>query len=149
MSEPTLRLSDSSTLRVVIDTNVLVASLFGGRSRRLLELWRSGALTLCLTDAILGEYLDILTRFTRIRPEVASLLAAIQASDRVLFVTPTERLHAVRDDPDDDKFLECAVAAQAAAIISTDQHLLALDSFRGLPILPPERFLELHEAVQG
>jgi putative PIN family toxin of toxin-antitoxin system len=132
--------------RVVIDTNIMVASLFGGRSRRLIDLWRSGGLTLCLSEEIRGEYLDILTRFTRVRPDVRALIASLEAADNAIVAEPAERIDAVADDPADNAFLECAVAAQAEAIISTDRHLLDLGTFRGIPILQPGRFLEVVEA---
>jgi uncharacterized protein len=128
--------------RVVIDTNIMVASLFGGRSRQLVGLWRSGALTLCLSRDILGEYLDILTRFTRVRPDVRALIASMEAGENAMMVEPAEHVDAVAEDPADNTFLECAVAAQAEAVISTDRHLLDLESFRGIPILQPGRFLE-------
>jgi putative PIN family toxin of toxin-antitoxin system len=133
--------------RVVIDTNIMVASLFGGRSRQLIDLWHSGALTLCLSEEIRGEYLDILTRFTRVRPDVRKLIAALEAGENAVLVEPAERIDAVADDPADNAFLECAVAAQAEAIVSTDRHLLDLGTFRGIPILQPGRFLEAMEAA--
>jgi putative PIN family toxin of toxin-antitoxin system len=132
--------------RVVIDTNIMVASLFGGRSRQLVDLWRTGALTLCLSEEIRGEYLDILTRFTRVRPDVRKLIASLEAGENAALVEPAERTDAVADDPADNAFLECAIAAEAEAIISTDRHLLDLGTFRGIPILQPGRFLEVVEA---
>lgn len=131
--------------RVVIDTNIMVASLFGGRSRQLVDLWRTGTLTLCLSDEIRGEYLDILTRFTRVRPDVRALVASLEAGENAVLVEPAERIDAVGDDPADNAFLECAIAAQAEAIVSTDRHLLDLGVFRGIPILQPGRFLEAAE----
>lgn len=133
--------------RVVIDTNIMVASLFGGRSRELINRWRGGSLTLCLSEEIRGEYLDILRRFVRVRPDVRVLIAALESAENALLVEPGERIQAIPDDPADEAFLECAVAAQADAIISTDHHLLDLGSFRGIPILQPGRFLERAEAA--
>lgn len=52
-------------------------------------------------------------------------------------------LHVVADDPDDDKFLDCAVAAQAEIIVSGDEHLLSLGSFQGIQILTPAAFVVL------
>lgn len=48
----------------------------------------------------------------------------------------------VADDPDDDKFLACAIVADAAAIISGDPHLLTLGVYRTIPIMTPAQFLE-------
>ncbi len=58
------------------------------------------------------------------------------------FVQPKEPVAVIVDDPDDDKFLTCAVAANASAIISGDPHLLGLGSYRNIPIMTPAQFLE-------
>ena len=47
----------------------------------------------------------------------------------------------VKDDPDDDKFIECAVVARARWIVSGDQHLLTLNEYQGIRILKVEDFL--------
>jgi hypothetical protein len=52
-------------------------------------------------------------------------------------VQPKETVAVVSDDPDDDKFLACAVVAEATTIISGDPHLLALGSYLPPPGLPP------------
>ena len=58
------------------------------------------------------------------------------------FVNPEESITAVVDDPDDDKFLEAAVAGNVDFIVSGDRHLLDLESFRGIGILDPRTFYE-------
>jgi putative PIN family toxin of toxin-antitoxin system len=78
---------------------------------------------------------------------VRKLIAALEAGENAVLVEPAERIDAVADDPADNAFLECAVAAQAEAIVSTDRHLLDLGTFRGIPILQPGRFLEAMEAA--
>lgn len=128
--------------KVVVDTNVLVSSFFGGKPRDLLHLWRDGGLAICLSDEILAEYLEAIARFGDGKAEVRELLAVLSARENVILVSPREQVHAVRSDPDDDKFLECALAAGADAIVSGDRHLLSLGEFRGIPILGPARFLK-------
>ena len=129
--------------RVVIDTNVLVSSFFGGKPREVLHQWRDGFLALCLSDEILAEYLEVIARFGDVKAEARELLAMLSERDNVIFVSPHERMRVIPADPDGDKFLDCALAAQAEAIISGDRHLLGLGHFRGIPILEPARFLEL------
>ena len=58
------------------------------------------------------------------------------------FVDPDEEITAVEDDPDDDKFLEAAVAGNVDYIVSGDRHLLNLDSFQGIEIVEPRAFYE-------
>lgn len=61
-----------------------------------------------------------------------------------LVVIPSRRFNAVPQDPPDNEFLDTAVEAKAAVLVSGDAHLLGLESFRGIPILSPARFLALH-----
>jgi predicted nucleic acid-binding protein len=58
------------------------------------------------------------------------------------FVAPQEDITAVEDDPDDDKFLEAAVAGDVDYLVSGDGHLLSLGSFRGIDIVEPRTFYE-------
>ena len=57
------------------------------------------------------------------------------------FVNTTTRIRAIEADPTDNIFLECAVDGKADYIISGDRHLLALGSFRGIPIVRAKDFL--------
>jgi predicted nucleic acid-binding protein len=52
-------------------------------------------------------------------------------------------LRAVRDDPNDDRILECALAAGADAVVSGDRHLLTLNRYEGIVIVSPREFLRL------
>ena len=114
--------------KIVIDTNVLVSSLFGGRPREVMDLWRDG-------------HLQVLVRFGEVKQEAQEFLALLNESENVLFVTPAERIHEVAADPDDNKFLECGVAAGAEVIVSGHHHLLELGRFRDIAILEPMAFL--------
>jgi uncharacterized protein len=127
--------------RVVADTNVLVSAIqFGGKPKQLLDLAVDGHIELATSDAILEETLRVLRdKFHRTPDEV-------EESDKQLrvvagIVTPTETINAVAADPSDDRILECAVAADAEVIVSGDQHLLALGSFKGIPIQRVSDFL--------
>lgn len=127
--------------RIVIDTNVLVSSFFGGRPRAVMDLWRDQRLTLCLSDEIVAEYLEVLARLGDVAQEVREFLGMLSERENVLFVTPSERMREVSADPADDRFLECAVAAKAQVIVSGDRHLLPLEEFRGVLVMEPAAFL--------
>ena len=58
-------------------------------------------------------------------------------------VIPIVRFEVVKDDPDDNIFIDCAVSASADYIISGDQHLLKLIEFRGIKIVTPAEFVKL------
>jgi predicted nucleic acid-binding protein len=70
-----------------------------------------------------------------------------QARTRTLWsfgsrVDPQVSLAVVTEDPDDDRILECAVAAHADAIVSGDRHLLRLGSFKSIVIQSSRQFLD-------
>jgi len=133
--------------RVVIDTNVVVSSLFGGRPGDVMRLWRDGAFLLCLTDEIVAEYLEVLARFEAFTAtEARDLLELLAEPERTLFVEVKEPIQEIAADPADNMFLECAVAADAQVIVSGDKHLLDLGAFRGVAIASPVEFVE---AVSG
>jgi putative PIN family toxin of toxin-antitoxin system len=83
-------------------------------------------------------------RFHMDEPEIQQEVETIRYFAE--FVTPNEDITAVADDPDDDKFLEAAVAGDVDYVVSGDQHLLDFDSFRGISIVEPRSFYELLEA---
>ena len=56
-------------------------------------------------------------------------------------VTPPLELRIIAADPSDNRVLECALAGEADAIVSGDRHLLALKTFRSIPIVAPHEFL--------
>jgi putative PIN family toxin of toxin-antitoxin system len=127
---------------LVIDTNVLISSFFGGNPKEVIDLWRRGSALLCLTREVLEEYLRVMARLP-IAPETKSRLVAILQEKRNLELVAPSKHHAViREDPEDDKFIDCAVEAKADYIISGDEHLLQVKAYRGIPICSPKEFLQ-------
>ncbi len=63
-----------------------------------------------------------------------------------LLVKPTEQLMVVQSDPDDNKILECAVAAASDTVVSGDSDLLDMGSFRGIGIRKVSDFLARFQA---
>lgn len=129
-------------LRAVIDTNVLVSSFFGGKPREVMNLWRDGKFALCLSDGIVAEYLEVLARFSAVKKEIEEFLMMLTERANVVFATPAEVINEIADDPDDNKFLGCAVAAKADMIVSGDQHLLSLGVYRNIRVVEPLAFLD-------
>ena len=128
-------------MKIVIDTGILVASLWEGKSRVVMDLWEKGELTLCVSRAILKEYLCILPRFSLFRSKTEELLRLLEAKKNMEMVSPSQRIKVIKDDPADDKFLECAVEGGAEYIISADKHLANLREYQGVKIVPSGRFL--------
>lgn len=130
-------------VRVVIDTNIFISSFFGGVPRKIIDLWKKGKFTLCLSEPILAEYLKVIARFNLLEEEGQELLSLFKTRRNIKDVSPTQKVRAIRDDPDDNKFLECALEAKADYIVSGNKHLKKLGSYKGIRILSPIIFLNL------
>ena len=130
-------------MKVVIDTNIFVSSFFGDNPRRIVDLWRDGKITLCLSKNILDEYIDVLQRVgLRDENEIEELLSLFAKGVNIIFTTRTPKIKVVKDDPDDDKFIECAVALKAEVIITGDKALKTVSEYMGIKIITPQQFLK-------
>lgn len=130
-------------MKAVVDTNVLVSSFFGGNPRKVIDLWKTGDLTLCLSAPIVEEYTAVLRRLgLEGEDELGELLGLLAQGTHLLFAGKTPKLSVVRDDPAEDKFIECAVALKAEVIITGDHALHAVGDYMGIRILDPQEFLE-------
>ena len=133
-------------MKVVIDTNVFVSSFFGGNPRKIIDLWKKGEITLCLSKDILDEYTGVLQRIgLKDEREIEELLSLFAEGFNILFTTKTPKIRVVKDDPDDDKFIECAVALRAEFVITGDRAIKALGEYMGIKILTPQQFLKTYK----
>ncbi|MCK4649390.1 putative toxin-antitoxin system toxin component, PIN family [bacterium] len=125
---------------MVLDTNVLVAAHFnpGSASNKILELCQRKKLVLVLTSHILKE-------FSRILRNISARKSFRKRIDKIIsqaiLLKRAPRVNVITEDPEDNKFLSCAVAGKADYIISSDKHLLVLKKFRGIKIVKPVQFL--------
>ena len=129
---------------LVLDTNVVISAiLFGGIPGKLIELWKKGSITPLITEDIMAEYLRVLAypKFKLSEEEVHYIIhQEILPFFKVVNSKPGPSI--IKKDPDDDKFIQCAIAGQAKIIISGDRHLLAQKSYKEIKILTPSQFLE-------
>ena len=134
--------------RIVLDTNVIVSALvFGGVPRTVLELAESGQCELFYSEPIQNEVRRVLAeKFNWTSAMLHEVLPVVWNMGEL--VTPRIAVHVVRDDPDDDGILECAIAANASFIVSGDRHLLALRNYKSISIVNPRQFLEAYLADQ-
>jgi hypothetical protein len=138
-------------MRVVIDTNVFVSSFFNphGKPRKVIDLWKTGEIILCLSPEIIEEYFVVLGRLgLEGEPELDELLGLFRSKPNILLTVLQGNLRAVASDPADDMFIECAIRAKSEFIISGDRHLQELEHYGDVPILPPDVFLKrYHSAI--
>jgi putative PIN family toxin of toxin-antitoxin system len=111
-------------------------------------LWALKRLEVFASPEILGEYRRVLTRKRGVNPvpELDRWVDFMRA--RVRIVQPVRRVALCRD-PDDDKFLDCALAARVDCLVSGDGDLRALGEVEGIPILGPGAFLRCHQERLG
>ena len=122
-------------MRVVFDTNMIISALlFGGKPKDLLDLGFAGHLEICISSPLIEELVGVLgEKFQAPREWILEAAGVLRANSRL--IEPGEEIRAVKDDPMDNRVLECAVAAKADLIVSGDHHLLDLKSYRGIKIL--------------
>ena len=72
------------------------------------------------------------------------LLSLCSKGYNILFTTKTPRIRIIKNDPGDDKFIECAAALKADAVITGDREVLAIKEYMGIKILTPQQFLKDH-----
>ena len=128
-------------MRIVLDTNCLIQSI-APRSRYY-EVWLSlvnGKNTLCVSNEIIMEYLEILQRLTD-HDTAETVIKTIINSPFVEFVTPYYAFELIAQDPDDNKFVDWAIAAGARFIVSNDHHY---DVLKGIDY-PPIEVIKLEE----
>ena len=130
-------------MRVVIDTNVFVSSFFGGNPRKIIDLWKKGEIILCLSEDIITEYIEVLYRLMGSdTKEIKDLLDLFSQGINILFTKSTPKLHVIKKDPDDDKFIECAVKLKADCIVTGDNALKEIKKYFNIKILSPSDFLD-------
>ena len=133
-------------LKVVIDTNVFISSFFGGIPREIINYWKNGKITLCLSQKIIEEYIEVLNKLgLKDKNEIQNLTKLFAESYNSIFTAKTPSLKVVEEDPDDNKFIECAVALDSKIIISGDKHLKNIKKYIDIEIVSPKEFIEMHE----
>lgn len=134
-------------MRIVIDTNVVISAIFfGGKPRQFINLVMDGSIDAYLTAEIMLEYRDTFDYLCQKYPsrfDDQPLNMIIGAMKLI------EARHTVRvcRDPDDDKFIECALDADCHYIISGDKDLLAIEAYDKTRILTVSEFLEAYKRI--
>ncbi len=135
--------------RVVVDTNVFISSFFGGNPRKIIDLWKSGEITLCLSKPIVDEYIEVLRRLgLQNEKEIEELLSLFAHGFHVAFTAKTPELHIVEKDPDDNMFIECAVALKAGFVVTGDKALKAIQDYMNIKIVSPSEFLGKYKTIK-
>ena len=129
-------------LKVVLDTNVFIAAYFNRKSAsaRIIDLCLDNKHKLIFSHRLRKEVRLILKNVRaerEFREKIQSLF--VNASK----VKPTKKVFTVKEDPEDNKFLECVLEGKADYLITSDRHLLELEEFAQTKICKPTQFLKL------
>ncbi|WP_318567231.1 putative toxin-antitoxin system toxin component, PIN family [Salinigranum marinum] len=133
-------------IAVVFDTNVLISGLgFGGKPKECIDLAVMGDVQMVISEDALDEFRRVLTydRLPFDEEEQRTLPDELIRLTGAKVINPEVSVEVIEDDPDDDVFLECALAAGADYIVSGNDHLLDENPFRGIKIVEPAEFLSL------
>ena len=107
---------------IVLDTNVLVMAVSSRSAYHVIwKAFLNGDYTLCVTNEIVEEYVEVLARNVNLRVAEA-VVYTILSRRNVLKLDPHFRFHLIKTDEDDNKFVDCAIAANARYIVTEDHH---------------------------
>lgn len=129
-------------MTAVIDSNVLVSALlFGGLPEKVVQAALGNDFVWVTSAPLQREFERVLRdKFHWPEERVGRACQTLWNAARV--VVPEIAVKAAVD-PDDNAVLECAVEAQAGAIVTGDNDLLRLNPFRGMAIVTPSGFLRM------
>ncbi len=128
-------------MKLVVDTNVLIAGLAGEGLCRDIVKRRLPTCELFTSRALLDELVEKLTLKFNLTPDELPLLKIYEAEASVIKPEPLPKQFC--RDADDDEVLAVAIAAEAEMILTGDKDLLVLKQFQGIRILSPRQFVEL------
>ena len=113
-------------MKIVLDTNILLTVISQKSANRIIfDAFLDEKYTLCVTTDILDEYAEIIEQ--KMGVKVAdTLLELITEQPNVEFVTKYYTWNFIQNDPDDNKFVDCAIACNAQYLVSEDKHFNVL-----------------------
>ena len=117
-------------MKIVLDTNCLIPIIIPGSfGYDIWKTFREGRYTLCVSTDILLEYEEILMKITNDEIFTQDILVAITNAHNIKFVSPSFHFNLIKADPDDNKFVDCAITAGASYIVSNDKHFAELELY--------------------
>ena len=132
--------------KLVVDTNIVVSALLKPDSLPdlIINMVLNKSFILCLSEDIFNEYQEVLSRgkFKRLnQAKTRRLLLKIRRDAKL--VKPSVSVDIVKRDPEDNKFLECALEAQADYFITGNIKHFSFKKFRNIHIITPKEFLDI------
>lgn len=130
-------------MKVILDTNVFVSGIFwDGPPNAILRAWNLGKLHLVLSSEILEEYKRIAFKTSLKFPGVDLAPFITLLSTQASIYNAPALPQVLCEDPDDDKFLACAMASKVSLIVTGNKALLKLSGYQDILILKPKDFVQ-------
>ena len=136
-------------IRVVLDTNVLISALlFKGELSRIVGLWQKGKIIPVISKETFDELRTVLeySKFSLSRAEIKSLIE----HDILPFfevVNVSKHVKGTCRDPEDDKFISCAIAASVDWIVTGDKDLSDLKKYQSIRIIHASDFIKMFDLI--
>lgn len=130
-------------MKVVLDTNVFVSGIFfSGPPAQILKAWKDSRVQIVVSAEIIEEYRRVGERLAVAHPSIsiAPFLVLVALHGEV--VLAPELPVQLCEDPTDDKFFACALAAGCSLIVSGDKHLHQASGFKGVVVHRPRAFVD-------
>ncbi len=134
-------------VNVVMDTCAITAAMFGGRSKKILQAWHDGQCRFFYSAPVEREYRHILLKIPPIRQKAQRFMNTLKTNKHTEKVVKPPNVVANIEDPDDIKFLACAVGGNVDFLVTLDNHLLKLKNYEGIKIVRPAEFLRQTKSI--
>ncbi|MBQ7267334.1 MAG: putative toxin-antitoxin system toxin component, PIN family [Synergistaceae bacterium] len=134
-------------MKIVIDTNVVISGVFfGGKPRIILEAVADGKLCACASGEILIEYYEVIEEMINRGQGHFNRNVLEPVISEMEIITPVSSINVSRD-PDDNKFIECAIDSGALYIVSGDKDLLDIQKYDGIQIVTAAYFCDTYGSL--
>ena len=131
-------------MNIVVDTNIIISGIFfGGNPKRIINAILDSKVNAYISKEILNEYFEIINEMIFSKGESIDLSFISLLIDRFNIIETTSKIDISRD-PDDNKFIECAVDSNSIYIVSGDDDLLSIKNYHNIEIITAKEFCERH-----
>ena len=130
-------------MKVTVDTNFLISATQWDYSvaHKLLNKFILSDDEIFTTQDILDETMEVLERdFEYSKNEANNIIEKILLFAKLIEIK--QKVAIIKDDPDDNKVIECAIESSSDYIVTYDRHLLKLKEYKGIKIITPEEILK-------
>jgi putative PIN family toxin of toxin-antitoxin system len=132
-------------VKIVLDTNVFISgNFFSGPPFQILQAWKERKIQFVLSQEIVSEYQRVAEALADKYPivDISGIIKLVTIYSEIVKTDGYELFEC--EDPDDNKFVECAMAGNCKTIVSGDKHLLKLSGFQNINSLTPRKFVDLY-----